>query len=206
LSKFENELNANLFSALYEFHAIGLRYANIFGCRQDPNGAYAAVIPKWIHAMLSRDPFFVNGDGEQTRDFCHVSNVVQANLLAATFPWPAMLRNAVFNIGTGRRISLNQLFRALKECLVITHPELRNLQPVHRTALQGEVRNSELDIRKAKEHFGYAPSDDLRQELMETIKWYHQQLKASESDPSSEGRLNRIFDEDGESLKGAAPF
>ena len=171
LSKYVDELYAGIFARCYDFPSIGLRYFNVFGPRQDPNGDYAAVIPKWIAAMIQQDTVYINGDGETVRDFCHVDNVVQANLLAAVSENRAAL-NQVYNIALGERTTLNQLFEAIRSALEPRFPQVRDLRPVKRAFRPGDVFLSQADIGKARELLGYHPVSGLGQGLARTAAWY----------------------------------
>jgi UDP-N-acetylglucosamine 4-epimerase len=139
VSKRVNELYARVFARCYGMECVGLRYFNVFGPRQDPEGAYAAVIPKWVDAMLKNEPVYVNGDGSTSRDFCYIANVVQANLLAAAALNPKAL-NQVYNVAVGRRTTLNQLFQMIRDGLAASHPRVRGMKPVYRDFRQGDVR------------------------------------------------------------------
>jgi UDP-N-acetylglucosamine 4-epimerase len=169
VTKYVNELYADVFARSYGFTTIGLRYFNVFGRRQDPQGPYAAVIPRWVAALLRRETVFVNGDGETSRDFCPVANVVQANLLAAAAP--AQARNQVYNVAVGGRTSLNQLFGLLREALV-PHGADPSARPVYREFREGDVRHSLADIGKARRLLGYEPQVDVSQGIAATIPWY----------------------------------
>jgi len=171
LSKYLNELYAGTFARCYGFESVGLRYFNVFGPRQDPNGAYAAVIPTWIAAMIRNDPIFINGDGETVRDFCHIDNVVQANLLGAMVEEPAAA-DQVYNIALGERITLNQLFEIIRSLLEPRYPHLRDLHPVYREARPGDVRLSQADIEKAKRLLGYRPVRSVAEGLAHAADWY----------------------------------
>jgi UDP-N-acetylglucosamine 4-epimerase len=171
VTKLVNELYAEVFSRVYGFHAIGLRYFNIFGRRQDPDGAYAAVIPKWIAAMVEGQPVLINGDGETSRDFCYIDNAVQANLLAATAENPEAA-NQVYNVAVGDRTSLNELFEHLRAELAPRFGHLTNLRPVHRDSRAGDVRHSLADIGKARRLLGYQPTHRVGDGLREAIDWY----------------------------------
>jgi UDP-N-acetylglucosamine/UDP-N-acetylgalactosamine 4-epimerase len=171
VTKFVNELYADVFSRTYDFASIGLRYFNIFGARQDPNGPYAAVIPKWIASMIHNEPVFINGDGETSRDFCYVANAVQANLLAATAPDPAAV-NQVYNVAVGQRTSLNELFEHLRALLAPHFAHLVGFSPVYRDFRAGDVRHSLADISKAKRLLGYEPSHTVGAGLSEAMEWY----------------------------------
>jgi UDP-N-acetylglucosamine/UDP-N-acetyl-alpha-D-glucosaminouronate 4-epimerase len=170
-TKYVNELYADVFARCYGFGSIGLRYFNVFGPRQDPNGAYAAVIPKWIASMMRHEPVFINGDGETARDFCYVDNVVQANLLAAAVRDPEAV-NQVYNIALNDKTTLNELFEIIRALLEPRYPQLRGFAPVRREFRQGDVRFSQADIGKARERLGYRPLCDVRQGLAATIDWY----------------------------------
>ena len=169
VTKYVNELYASVFARTYGFKTIGLRYFNVFGPRQDPNGAYAAVIPKWTASIIRSDPVYVNGDGETSRDFCFVDNAVQANLLAATAL--EEVKDEVYNVALNARITLNHLFWAIRE-------ELDNLaiggtrEPQYRDFRPGDVRHSQADISKAQRSLGYAPSHTVAQGLTVAMPWY----------------------------------
>ncbi len=169
VTKYVNELYADVFARSYGFQAIGLRYFNVFGPRQDPNGAYAAVIPKWTAALLKGEPVYINGDGETSRDFCFVANAVQANLLAATAP-PAAL-NQIYNVAVGDRTTLNQLFNLLRDNLS-AHGVDPNTQPTYRDFRPGDVRHSQADIGKAQNLLGYTPTHTLAAGVREAMPWY----------------------------------
>jgi UDP-N-acetylglucosamine 4-epimerase len=171
VSKRVNELYADVFAKCYGTEYIGLRYFNVFGPRQDPDGVYAAVIPKWISAMLQEQPVYINGDGETSRDFCFVANVVQANLRAATTDNPKAL-NQVFNIAAAHRTTLNELFELLRSWLAPRYPHLKNLRPVYQETRPGDVRHSHADISKARELLGYNPTYDVEKGLAEALDWY----------------------------------
>lgn len=171
VTKLVNELYAEVFGRCYGFHAIGLRYFNIFGARQDPEGAYAAVIPKWVRAMLLGESVAINGDGETSRDFCYVRNAVQANLLAATAVDPAAC-GQVYNVAVDDRTSLNRLFEMLRDALAESVPEVRDIRPVYRDFRPGDVRHSQADISKASRLLGYAPSHRLGEGIREAMPWY----------------------------------
>jgi UDP-N-acetylglucosamine 4-epimerase len=174
-SKWINEIYADTFARVYGLQTVGLRYFNVFGPRQDPEGPYAAVIPQWIAALLRRQPVFINGDGETSRDFCHVENVVQANLLAATTPNTAAL-NQVFNIALGRRTTLNELFALIQNGLRRRDPALPETQPVYRDFRPGDVRHSLADITKARRLLGYEPTCNVEEGLERALDWYRQNL------------------------------
>jgi len=171
LTKHVNELYAGTFARCYGLESIGLRYFNVFGPRQDPNGAYAAVIPTWIAAMIRNDPIFINGDGGTVRDFCHIDNVVQANLLAAMVDEPEAV-DQVYNIALGERITLNQLFEIIRSLLEPRYSHLRDLHPVYREARAGDVRLSQADIDKARRLLGYRPIRSVSEGLAHAADWY----------------------------------
>ena len=171
VTKLANELYADVFSSAYGFPSIGLRYFNIFGARQDPNGPYAAVIPKWIAAMIQDESVHINGDGETSRDFCYVANAVQANLLAATATDPAAV-NQVYNVAVGQRTSLNQLFEHLRSMLAPRFEHLATAAPIYRDFRAGDVRHSLADIRKAHQLLGYKPTHVVGEGLAEAMEWY----------------------------------
>jgi UDP-N-acetylglucosamine 4-epimerase len=165
-----NELYADVFARAYTFPSIGLRYFNVFGPRQDPNGAYAAVIPKWVDALLNEQPVHVNGDGETSRDFCFIENVVQANLLAArAINLPTA--HEVFNIAVGERTSLNQLLEIITKAL---QPHLKRspAKPVHDPFRPGDVRHSLADISKARTQLGFEPTVRVTEGIQRAIDWY----------------------------------
>jgi UDP-N-acetylglucosamine/UDP-N-acetylgalactosamine 4-epimerase len=175
-TKLFNEHYAQVFERCYGVHSIGLRYFNIFGPRQNPDGAYAAVIPAWINALLVGRPVFINGDGESSRGFCFVANAVQANLLAATTQNPAAI-NSIYNISAHGRTTLNSLFLALRNAVRQHRPEISDHLPRYREFRAGDVRHSEADIFKAQTHLGYRPSHTLEQGLVSTVDWYVRRLR-----------------------------
>jgi UDP-N-acetylglucosamine 4-epimerase len=179
LSKRINELYADVFAACYGFASVGLRYFNVFGPRQDPEGPYASVIPAWIGALLRGETAYVNGDGSVARDFCYVANVVQANLLAATVEDPQALGEA-YNVAVGEQTTLNQLFELIRAALAQRLPHLRTVRPVHRAPRRGDVLLSRADIGKAARLLGYRPGFDLSAGLAQTIDWYIGQLLPAE--------------------------
>ena len=171
VTKYVNELYADVFARCYGMESIGLRYFNVFGPRQDPEGAYAAVIPKWAAAMLRGETVYINGDGETSRDFCFIANAVQANLLAATTTAPEAV-NQVYNVAVGDQTSLNQLYALLAERLQARRPSLSIAQPVKREFRSGDVRHSLADIGKARERLGYEPTHRIGQGLDVAADWY----------------------------------
>ena len=171
VTKLVDELYADVFSRCYGLGTIGLRYFNVFGSRQDPDGAYAAVIPRWVAAMLGGQPVTIHGDGSTTRDFCHVNNVVQANLLAATTTRPEAI-DQLYNIAVGDRTSLSDLYATLCELLKERHPDLAISLPAHEPFRSGDVRHSQADIRKAQRLLGFVPEYDVRSGLRAALPWY----------------------------------
>lgn len=169
------ELYTAVFAKSYGIETIGLRYFNVFGARQDPDGAYAAVIPKWIQAMLRQQRVSINGDGETSRDFCYIANVVQANLLAATTA-NAEAINQVYNIAVGGRATLNKLFELMRSRLLALHPELEIADPEYLGFRQGDIRHSNANVDKAVELLGYAPTHTLEQGMSDAITWYERFL------------------------------
>ena len=169
LTKYVNELYGDIFNRVYGFQSIGLRYNNVFGPRQDPDGAYAAVIPKWINLMLNQKEIFINGDGSTSRDFCYVENAVQANILAALAKPDA--NNNIYNIAVGERTSLNELVELLKESLKNNNFDYEK-NSVYRDFRQGDVLHSLADITKAKLHLGYDPQFDVKLGLLATVQTY----------------------------------
>jgi UDP-N-acetylglucosamine 4-epimerase len=171
LSKRINELYADVFAACYAFPSVGLRYFNVYGPRQDPDGPYASVIPAWIGALLRGEPAYVNGDGSVARDYCHVDNVVQANLLAATVQ-DAQAIGEAYNVAVGEQTTLNELFELMRALFGERLPHLRNVRAVHRAPRRGDLLLSRADVSKAARLLGYRPSFDLRSGLAQTIDWY----------------------------------
>jgi UDP-N-acetylglucosamine 4-epimerase len=175
VTKLTNELYADVFASTYGFSSIGLRYFNIFGSRQDPNGPYAAVIPKWIAALINNEPVYINGDGKTSRDFCYVANAVQANLLAATAVDPAAV-NQVYNVAVGQRTSLNELYEHLRAMLAPRFAHLSGSAPIYREFRAGDVRHSLADISKANRWLGYEPTHVVGDGLSEAMEWYLRHL------------------------------
>jgi UDP-N-acetylglucosamine 4-epimerase len=169
VTKYVNELYAEVFSRCYNFHTIGLRYFNVFGPRQNPNGAYAAVIPKWVSSLIKGETVFINGDGETSRDFTFIQNAIQANLLAATSSDEA--RNQIYNMAVGDRTTLKQLFALVRDNLVpfgvsaCTEPEYRDFRA-------GDVRHSLADISKAQQFLGYQPVHKIADGIAQSMGWY----------------------------------
>ena len=171
VTKYVNELYADVFARCYGIKAVGLRYFNIFGKRQDPAGAYAAVIPKWVASMIKNEPVFVNGDGETSRDFCCIDNAVQANLLAATTVNPEAVAQ-VYNVAVNDRTTLNQLFESIRALLEPHFSHLKDVKPIYRDFRAGDVRHSLADISKAHNLLGYIPTHRIDQGLKEAMTWY----------------------------------
>lgn len=171
VTKYLNELYADVFGRCYGLSSIGLRYFNVFGPRQDPKGAYAAVIPKWVAAMLSGEPCVINGDGETSRDFCFVANVVQANLLAGTAE-SQEAQNQIYNVAVGDRTTLTQLHTAIADGLRRLRPGLQISAPEFAPFRSGDVRHSLADVGKAGRLLGYAPTFDVHQGLTDALGWY----------------------------------
>ncbi len=177
-TKLFNEIYAEIFSRLYGLELIGLRYFNVFGPRQDPEGAYAAVIPKWIAAMLKNEPVYIYGDGETSRDFCYIANVVQTNILAATTTNSSAI-NRAYNVAVGERTTLNQLFATLREKLLKSTPGLTINDPIYKDFRPGDIRHSLADITRAKSLLNYQPTHSIADGLDEALNWYKQTLLQS---------------------------
>jgi UDP-N-acetylglucosamine/UDP-N-acetylgalactosamine 4-epimerase len=171
LTKLVNELYADVFATTYGFKSIGLRYFNIFGRRQDPEGAYAAVIPKWITAMIKDEPVFIYGDGETSRDFCYIDNTIQANLLAAVAS-DESAAGQIYNVAAGERTSLNQLYYYLRDALGEQFLHLKAARPIYRDFRTGDVRHSLAEIKKAEKLLGYQPTHRAAKGLNEAMDWY----------------------------------
>ena len=174
LSKVMNEQLADVFARCYGMRLVGLRYFNVFGPRQNPDGEYAGVIPRWIRALLRRERCTIHGDGETSRDFCYIANVVQANVLAATIEDKDAV-NRVYNIAYGGRTTLNAMHTAIRDGLAAISPSMVDialLQPVHAELRAGDIRHSQADISKACQLLGYAPTHSAQQGIAETIAWY----------------------------------
>lgn len=163
VTKYVNELYADVFSRVYDFHSIGLRYFNVFGPRQDPEGAYAAVIPKWVSAVENNETVYINGDGETSRDFCFIDNVIQINLLAAACD--KNTKSEVYNVAVGDQTSLNQLIELIKENL--NKPEFNKIE--YRDFRAGDVRHSKASIEKAIKDLNYDPQFTMRQGLKKLL-------------------------------------
>jgi len=171
VTKYVNELYADVFARTYGFNAIGLRYFNVFGPRQDPDGAYAAVIPKWIASMLKGESIYINGDGETSRDFCFIANVIQANLLAATTE-KAEADNQVYNVAVGDRTTLNELYIQIQHNLLSHYQNLHDAKPVYRHFRAGDVRHSLADVNKAATLLEYKPTHRIDEGLKVSMNWY----------------------------------
>jgi UDP-N-acetylglucosamine/UDP-N-acetylgalactosamine 4-epimerase len=178
VTKYVNELYADVFARCYGLESIGLRYFNVFGPRQDPDGAYAAVIPKWIAAMVRNEDLYINGDGETSRDFCYIKNVVQANLKAATTENDSAI-NQIYNIAVGDRTTLNQLLEFIRENLATHFKHLEDFKPIYRDFRAGDVRHSLADISKAQTLIAYAPTYHVHEGLTEALDWYLENLHMS---------------------------
>lgn len=171
VTKLVNELYAEVFARVYGFNSIGLRYFNVFGPRQDPCGAYAAVIPRWISSMINGDSIQIYGDGETSRDFCYVENVVQANLIAATTK-NTSANNQIYNVAVGERTTLNELYGDLRNILKEKLPKIYIGEPSYVEFRSGDVRHSQADISKIKNLVGYYPEYKIYEGLMESVNWY----------------------------------
>lgn len=169
VTKYVNELYAGVFAKTYDFKCIGLRYFNVFGKRQDPNGAYAAVIPKWTASMLKGEEVFINGDGETSRDFCFIENTIQMNILAATASEDA--KDQIYNVAVGDRTTLNDLYNAIQSSLN-QQGLCINTQPTYRNFRAGDVRHSQADIKKAQVKLGYKPEFKILDGINKAMPWY----------------------------------
>ena len=171
VTKYADELYASVFAQCYGFETIGLRYFNVFGPRQDPKGDYAAVIPKWIAALINRESIFLNGNGDTSRDFIFVPDAVQANLLAATAAKPEAV-NQVYNVALNKRTTLIELFSILKELLLQSGHDVGACEPLYREFQRGDVWHSQADITKISELLGFSPVYGVREGLAKTLPWY----------------------------------
>lgn len=176
VTKLVNELYASVFSKTYGFKTIGLRYFNIFGKRQDPNGAYAAVIPKWVAAILNKDDVLINGDGETSRDFCYVDNAVQMNLLAAMTDDDGAT-DQVYNVALNDKTSLNSLYQMIEDRLISRVIGLIKKDPIYQDFREGDVRHSQAHIGKAQTLLGYNPQYKISAGLDVAIDWYIKNVK-----------------------------
>ena len=174
VTKYLNELYAGVFATTYGIKPIGLRYFNVFGRRQDPNGAYAAVIPLWFSALIKQKDLFINGDGETSRDFCYIDNCVQANIKACLSGDDAA--NHVYNVAYGQKTTLNELFTMIRDRVVTRYPEAAKAEPVYRDFRIGDVRHSLADISKAKKMLGYDPKFSVQTGLDQAAQWYMDHL------------------------------
>jgi UDP-N-acetylglucosamine 4-epimerase len=181
VTKYVNELYAGVFARCYSFGTIGLRYFNVFGPRQDPEGEYAAVLPKWTAAMLKGEEVFISGDGKTSHDFCYIDNAVQANLLAAATDNPRAI-NQVYNVAVGEQTTLNVLCAELYRSLKLIYPDLPKVEPVYRDFRVGDLRNSRADIGKARRLLCYAPTHRLAEGIAETILWRSERLMVQTSE------------------------
>ena len=170
VTKLVNELYAQVFAKTYGLSSIGLRYFNIFGQRQNPNGAYAAVIPKWVDAMITNNPVQINGDGETSRDFCYIDNCVQANILAALANEETS--NQIYNVAVGERTTLNKLFELIRVGLEKNHQHLIDFKPIYTDFREGDIKHSLADISKAKTLLGYIPTDLIDRGIEKALEWY----------------------------------
>ena len=192
ITKYVNELYANVFSSLYDIETIGLRYFNVFGRRQDPNGAYAAVIPLWVKALINHQPPYINGDGSYSRDFTYIDNVIQANELAATVPSDTIRQQAaqynktlplnapidlVFNVAYGGNTTLNDLFACLRDNLSRYDSAIGIIQPIYRNTRPGDIPHSQASIVKAQRILGYQPKFDAFKGFEQACEWYWNNLK-----------------------------
>ncbi|GJL75249.1 NAD-dependent epimerase/dehydratase family protein [Nitrosomonas sp.] len=171
VTKYVNELYADVFARCYATQSIGLRYFNVFGPRQDPNGAYAAVIPLWVSALIKNKPLYINGDGETSRDFCYIDNVVQANILSALTSNEAAI-NQVYNVALNERTSLNQLYQMMRALLLKKFPHLETHRPEYVDFREGDVRHSQADITKARNLLGFDPTHAIQEGLESAMNWY----------------------------------
>ncbi len=178
VTKMVNELYAGVFYKTYGLQTIGLRYFNVFGKRQDPDGAYAAVIPKWVGSLLKNEDVYINGDGETSRDFTYIKNVVQANILAATSTNEQSFGEA-FNTAIGGRETLNNLYQAINEGLAKNLSDFEMKKAIYRDFRAGDIRHSNANIAKMKQLLGYVPTHSLEAGLEESISWYINDIKGT---------------------------
>ena len=184
VTKYVNELYADVFSRCYGTESVGLRYFNVFGPRQDPDGAYAAVIPLWIAALIRNKPLYINGDGETSRDFCYIDNVVQANILSALTTDEAAI-NQVYNVALNERTSLNQLYKMMHALLLDKFPHLQSHRPEYANFRDGDVRHSQADITKARNLLGFEPTHAINEGLESAMNWYVTDLLGRSDNHSS---------------------
>lgn len=171
VTKLVNELYADVFNSVYGFNSIGLRYFNIFGKRQDPNGAYAAVIPQWINRILNNQSIYINGNGKNSRDFCYVENVIQINILSALSE-NKNSHNEVYNVAFNDRTSLNRLHDLINSELLKKLPNLDSNKPIYREPRAGDIMHSLADISKAEKMLNYKPEYNIEHGLNLTIDWF----------------------------------
>ena len=176
VTKRVDEIYARVFHDVYGQQNIGLRYFNVFGRRQDPNGPYAAVIPRWISALLDNKPVVIFGDGTNSRDFCYVDNIVQANILAGTVADPSAT-GTVYNCGCNGRTNLKELFAMIRDDLAKDLPELAQAEPSHEPPRQGDVLHSQASIEKIEKNLGYVPTHQVRDGMAETVDWFAARLR-----------------------------
>jgi len=176
ITKYVNELYADVFSRTYGMECIGLRYFNVFGRKQDPNGAYAAVIPLFVKQLMNYEPVLINGDGEYSRDFTYIDNVIQMNLLAMATNHTLAI-NTVYNTAYGDRTTLNQLVGYLKKFLSEYDPMITNIEILHGPNRTGDIPHSLASIEKAKTNLGYKPQYNMKDGLREAVAWYWENLK-----------------------------
>ena len=170
VTKYVNELYADVFAKTYDFNTIGLRYFNVFGKRQDPKGAYAAVIPLWTASLINGEAVYINGDGETSRDFCYIDNTVQMNILAATAKTEA--KNEVYNVAVGDRTTLNDLYSAIREALLQLNVAVKQEKAEYRDFRAGDVRHSQADVSKARNNLGYEPTHKIKEGISVAMPWY----------------------------------
>lgn len=175
ITKYVNELYAEIFSKTYNLETIGLRYFNVFGRKQNPNGAYAAVIPKFVSQLMKGESPVINGDGSFSRDFTYIDNVIQANILSLTCNNPSAL-NTVYNVAYGDRNTLNDLVHILKKYLSEFDPEISDIDIIYGPNRPGDIPHSHASISKAEEYLKYRPKYDLKRGLKESVKWYWKNL------------------------------
>ena len=180
VTKLVNELYASVFARTYDFNTIGLRYFNVFGKRQDPNGAYAAVIPKWVASILHGEEVFINGTGETSRDFCYIYNTVQMNILAATAE-NSDAANQVYNTALNDRTNLTELYAMIQDRLVTLKPDLKIQEATYRDFRAGDVMHSQADISKAQNLLGYEPTHKINEGLDEAMEWYQKSLNKNKT-------------------------
>jgi len=176
VTKYVNELYADVFARTYGMKSIGLRYFNVFGRRQDPHGAYAAVIPMWFAALIKKEELYINGDGETSRDFCYIDNCVQANILAAVNSSEDASVNRVYNVAFGERTTLNELFTLIRERVAAKYPHALKIEPQYRDFRPGDVRHSLADISSAANLLGYVPEFSVTTGLDRAAEWYMEHL------------------------------